>query len=383
MINGAIDRWQTFGGQNSSARYRVRLTRPDPWLLVAVAGLLGLGMIMVFNASYFFARERYGDPLYFFWKQTLSLLLGAGVLFGTSMIPVRWFERWAGWVLGACVVLLSAVLLIGINRGGAQRWFGLGVFSLQPSEFAKISLIIYLARSLARRADRVGEFWRGLIPNLLIVGVVAALIGAQPNFSTAAILVMVSGTMLFAAGAKIWHLGALAFAVVPVGIIEIWTSPYRWQRLKSMWDPWSDPLGHGFQLIQSMIAVGTGGWTGVGLGQSKQKMLFLPEAHTDFIFSLIGEELGVVGVALVLALFALVAARGFRIALRHPDPFSSLLAFGLTLMIMTQAVVNVGVAVGILPTTGLALPFISYGGSALLGVMVEVGILTALSRVTG
>jgi len=211
----------------------------------------------------------------------------------------------------------------------------------------------------------------------------AVLIARQPDFGTAAILVLVLLLMLFGGGARPAHLLGLTLSVLPVVALAVAYAPYRMRRIMAFLDPWSYSKDIAFQLVQSLIAFGSGGLTGVGLGQSQQKMFFLPEAHTDFLFALIGEELGVCGALLVLALFAIVGMRGFRVAFRHPDPFASLLAFGTTLVILLQAVVNVGVVVGLLPTKGLALPFLSYGGSALIAALVQVGILSALSRMTG
>jgi cell division protein FtsW len=229
----------------------------------------------------------------------------------------------------------------------------------------------------------MNQFAFGVLPHLIVVGLCALLIARQPDFGTAAILVLVLVLMLFGGGARPAHLLGLSLTVLPVVVVAVAYAPYRMRRILAFLDPWSYSKDIAFQLVQSLIAFGSGGLTGVGLGQSQQKMFFLPEAHTDFLFALIGEELGVCGALLVLALFAVVGMRGFRVALRHPDPFASLLAFGTTLVLLLQAVVNVGVVVGLLPTKGLALPFLSYGGSALIGALVQVGILSALSRMTG
>jgi cell division protein FtsW len=362
-----------------------RLNRPDLWLLIATAGLVGLGIVMVFNASYFFAQDRYGDPFLFFRKQLFALGCGAAMLVVISHVRLEWFERLAAPLMICAMVALALVLIpgIGIVRGGARRWVGFGAFSFQPSEFAKIAVVLYLARSISRKRDRMGQFMLGVLPHLVVVGFCAVLIARQPDFGTAAILVLVLALMLFGGGARPVHLLGLAVSVLPVVVVAIVWAPYRMQRILAFLDPWSYSRNIAFQLVQSLIAFGSGGLTGVGLGESQQKMFFLPEAHTDFLFALIGEELGVCGALLVLALFAVVGMRGFRIALRHPDSFASLLAFGTTLVILLQAVVNVGVVVGLLPTKGLALPFLSYGGSALIGSLMQVGILSALSRMTG
>jgi cell division protein FtsW len=372
----------------ATLRHRVvmpRLNRPDLWLLIAAAGLLGLGTVMVFNASYFYAQDRYGDPFVFVRKHAVYLACGTAALLLVSRLRLQWFERSAYPLLLCSVVTLVMVLIpgLGISHGGARRWLGIGPVSLQPSEFVKTVVVLYLARSITRKRDRMGQFTTGVLPHLLVVGCCVLLVGAQPDFGTAVILVLVLMLMLWSGGVRTAHLLALVLAALPAIGFALIHAPYRWRRILAFLDPWRYSQDIAFQLVQSLIAFGSGGVTGIGLGESKQKMFFLPEAHTDFIFALIGEELGVCGALLVLALFAVVGMRGFRIALRHPDSFGSLLAFGVTLVIMLEAVVNVGVVVGLLPTKGLALPFLSYGGSALIGTMVQVGILAALSRMTG
>ena len=360
-----------------------RLTRPDVWLLGAIGGLTGLGIVMVFNVSYFYAQEQYGDPLFFFRKHLVSVAIGVGAMIVASRIRPELLERWANVLLLASVAALILVLIpgIGLNRGGARRWLSLAGFSLQPSELTKLAVVLFLARTLSRRDDLAKL--SGMLPVLGVVGACAALILLQPDFGTATILCALVYLMLFAAGANPRYLAAFGIAgVVGLGLLAT-LAEYRMRRLLCFLNPWQDSQGCGFQLVQSLIAVGSGGVAGVGLGQSRQKMFYLPEAHTDFIFSLIGEELGLAGAVLVLALFAVIGVRGFRVAARHPDSFSSLLAFGLTLVVVLSAVVNVGVVLGLLPTKGLPLPFVSYGGSALLGEMAAAGMLAALSRMTG
>ena len=359
-----------------------RVSRPDPWLLMAVAGLAGIGLIMVFNASYFYALNRFDDPYFFLRKQLFALVLGGGLLAAALRVRVRWLERAAYFLMIVAVILLVVVLVVGVVRGGARRWLPLGPILFQPSELAKVALVFYLARSLVEHRARIGSFWRGVVPHLPVVGLVAAWIAVQQDFATALILCAVMGVMLYGGGARLWHLGLLAVAAVPVVAAGIWVAPYRLRRVLALLDPMAYREDTAFQLVQSMIAFGSGGLTGAGLGQGDQKMGFLPEVHTDFIFALVGEDLGVFGAIFVLGLFAVIAVRGFRIAARHPDPFASLLAFGLTSMLLIQAGVNIGVAIGLFPTTGLALPFVSYGGSALIIGMLQVGILAALSRLS-
>jgi cell division protein FtsW len=372
----------------ASLRQRVvmpRLHGPDAWLLIATAGLLGLGLVMVFNASYFFAQDAYGDPFLYVRKHLIALIVGVAALLAVSRVRLEWFERVAFPLFFGFAFLLFLVLVpgIGVSHGGARRWIGIGPFNFQPSEFAKTAVVLFLARSIARKRERMAEFTTGVLPHLLIVGLCILCIAVQPDFGTAVILVLVLGLMLYGGGARAGHLLGLGLAALPVVAFALVHWPYRWRRILAFLDPWRYSQDIAFQLVQSLIAFGSGGLTGIGLGGSKQKMFFLPAAHTDFIFALIGEELGVCGALLVVALFAVIGVRGFRVAMRHPDPFASLLAFGITVMILLEAVVNVGVVLGLLPTKGLALPFLSYGGSALIAVLVQVGILTALSRMTG
>ena len=362
-----------------------RLTRPDFWLLTAVAGLLGLGVVLVLNVSYFHAEARYGDPYLFFRKHVVAVATGIAAMLLASRLRLDLLERWAGLVLPLCALVLLLVLVPGIGaaRGGAQRWIALGGFSLQPSEFVKLAVVLFLARWISRHRDVMRQFSAGVLPALASVGVCAGLILGQPDFGTAVILGFLLLLMLYVGGARPAHvLGLVACGAVGIAF-AVQVAPYRMRRLLAFLDPWEHSQDAGFQLVQSLIAFGSGGLSGVGLGQSRQKMLFLPEAHTDFIFALVGEELGLIGALLVLGLFGLVAVRGFRIAARHPDSFASLLAFGLTAVLILSAVVNVGVVLGMLPTKGLPLPFLSYGGSALLATMLEVGVLAALSRMTG
>ncbi len=362
-----------------------RLTRADGWLLAAVVALVSLGVVMVLNVSYFHAQERYGDPFIFFRKHLISMAIGAVVMGIASRLRPELLERWSNLLLPICMISLLLVLIpgIGAERNGARRWIAIGSFTLQPSEFAKIAVVLFLARWISRRGCALRHFTSALLPALCVVGLCCGLILCQPDFGTAVILGALLLLMLFVGGARTAHLLAVALAGAVMLGIDIAVSPYQRERMLAFLDPWKYSQGIGFQLVQSLIAFGSGGLGGVGIGHSRQRMFFLPEAHTDFIFAPIGEEIGLLGALVVLGLFALIALRGFRIAARHPDPFASLLAFGLTLVIVLGAVVNVGVVLGLLPTKGLPLPFLSYGGSAMMCSMLEVGMLAALSRMTG
>ena len=357
----------------------------DPWLLAAVGTLLGLSVVMVFNISYFHGQERFGDALLFFRKHLLSIGLGMATATIASRLPSDAYRRAAYPVLGIVLVLLVLVLIpgIGSSHGGARRWLHLGPLTIQPSEVAKFAVVLYLARSLVKKSDRLTSFKYGVIPHCVVVGLVSGLVLLEPDFGTATLCAGLLVFMLFVGGVPARLIAVPALAALPAAVYEVLTHGYRLKRVLAFLNPDSDPLGINFQLKQSFIAFGSGGVWGVGLGESRQKMFYLPEAHTDFIFSVIGEELGLAGALLVLALFGVVAARGFRIAMRHPEPFGRLLAFGVTLSLVLQGVVNMGVVLGCLPTKGLALPFLSYGGSAMIAVLAETGVLLALAREAG
>jgi cell division protein FtsW len=385
-LDAALEPRPLFRGPLANQRPRiVRTFGSDPWLVLAVAALVSLGTVMVFNVSYFPGGDAFGDPLHFFRKHLVSIATGIGLCVITMRMGSDRFRALAYPLLVVATVAMVLVLVPGIGsvRSGARRWLPLGPLTFQPSELAKFALVLYLARSLARRGERVREFWHGIVPHCLMVGMLAALCLLEPDFGTVALWGILLILMLFAAGARLAHLGLFAAAAAPALAAIAITAPYRMKRLTSFLDCTQDALGNGFQLCQALIAFGSGGVSGVGLGQGQQKMYYLPAAHTDFIFSVIGEELGLVGAGLVLALFAVVAFRGLRIAARHPDEFGSLLAFGLTTLIVVQGLLNFGVALGALPTKGLTLPFVSYGGSAMMISLAELGTLMALARESG
>ena len=385
-LDAALEPRPLFRGPLANQRPRiVRTFGSDPWLVLAVAALVSLGTVMVFNVSYFPGGDAFGDPLHFFRKHLVAIVTGIGLCVITMRMGSDRFRALAYPLLVVATVAMVLVLVPGIGsvRSGARRWLPLGPLTFQPSELAKFALVLYLARSLARRGERVREFWHGIVPHCLMVGMLAALCLLEPDFGTVALWGILLILMLFAAGARLAHLGLFAAAAAPALVAIAITAPYRMKRLTSFLDCTQDALGNGFQLCQALIAFGSGGVSGVGLGQGQQKMYYLPAAHTDFIFSVIGEELGLVGAGLVLALFAVVALRGLRIAARHPDEFGSLLAFGLTTLIVVQGLLNFGVALGALPTKGLTLPFVSYGGSAMMISLAELGTLMALARESG
>jgi cell division protein FtsW len=370
---------------NTEARRAPIVLRPGNnglvlWL--GTATLIALGFVMVLNTSYFYAQENFGDPYLFARKHLVAIALGIPAMLVCWRMPTATLRRATYPLLLASLILLVLVLVpgIGVVRGGARRWLKLGLLTLQPSEIAKLSVVLYLAHSLTKKGDRVEALWTGYLPHLWVVGVVAALVVVEPDFGTAVLLAAVLFVMLVANGARWRHLGTTACLVLPFVAFGAVTASYRWQRLTTFLDPWRDAQKSGFQLVQSLLAFGAGGPLGVGLGAGRQKMFYLPEAHTDFVFAVIGEELGLLGTLGVLGTFALLATAGLRLAARHVDAYAANLALALTSIIILQAGVNMGVTVGLLPTKGLALPFLSYGGSALVMNLMEMGILLSVAR---
>jgi cell division protein FtsW len=351
-------------------------------MLLAVAGLLALGVTMVLSTSYLHSQERYGDGTYFFRKQLIAMGAGAVALIACSLAPSALYRRLAYPLLALAFVLLVMVLIpgIGVSRGGARRWIMFPGFAFQPSELAKLAIVVYLAHSLAKKEQLVRSFTVGIVPHLIVSGAFAGLLLLEPDFGTALILTMLLYLMLFVGGVRVSHLLATGLLALPGLVYVLMTAEYRLRRLMTFWDPWSDPAGSGFHVIQSLIAFGSGQWFGRGLGESRQKLLYLPEAHTDFVYSVIGEELGLLGALAVLALFAVLMLRGLQLSARIEEPFDQYLAFGLTVLLGLQALIHMGVVMGLMPTKGLVLPFISYGGSAMVVNLMEAGILLGLSR---
>jgi cell division protein FtsW len=359
-----------------------RMLRPDLWLLGVVALLGSVGVVMVYSASAIVAADRFQDPALFLKKQLFWALLGSVALLAALRVDYRRLEG-LGWpLLIGVAVLLVAVLLPPLAQpiNGTRRWLRLGPVSLQPAELAKLVLVIYLAAFLTRRRDVLADARRGLLPPLAVAGALAALVLAQPDLGNSLTLVAVTFALLYLAGSRTRHLLMVVGAALPLLGAAIWLAPYRLRRVSMFLDPWSDPRGGGFQIIQSWLALGSGGLTGRGIGESRQKLFYLPEAHTDFIFAIVGEELGFLGAAGIIAAFAVLVWRGLRIGLRAPDAFGAYLALGLTLLIATETLVNLGVVTGLLPTKGLPLPFISFGGSALLTTMLATGLLLNVSQ---
>jgi cell division protein FtsW len=362
-----------------------RKLAPDLWLFGAVALLAALGVIMVYSASAIVAAERFGDPFYFLRRQLVWVALGGLGLWAMLRLDYRRLERGVVPLLVAAVLLLVLVLVppFGQEINGTRRWIRLGPLSLQPVELAKLALVLYLAAFFARRGEDVATFRRGLLPVLLVAGTLAGLTVLQPDLGNSVALMALALGLAYLAGARPAHMALIAAAALPLVAVLVAIKPYRWRRMVAFVDPWNDPQGAGFQIIQSFLALGSGGLVGRGLGESKQKLFYLPEPYTDFIFAILGEELGWLGATGVILLFAVVVWRGLRVGLRAPDPFGSYLALGLTLLLAIQTLVNVGVVSGVLPTKGLPLPFVSFGGSALLTSMVAAGALLNISQHAG
>ncbi len=364
-----------------TARSRKR-ANADGLLLGVTLLLAFMGLVMVFSASAVMAGNRFHDSLFFLKRQMAWLALGFLVLHIVSRLDYTVWRKLALPILAVTAVLLILVLIpsLGLMIKGARRWLPLGPISVQPAEIVKLATIFYLAAFLAKGQDRIREFTSGLIPPLIVVGLLGGLILLQPDLGTAALIGLVTFVLLFLGGARISHLAGLVLVMVPLAAALVLRSSYRRQRLMTFLDPWEDPSAAGFQVTQSFLAFGNGGLFGVGLGEGKQKLFFLPEAHTDFVLALVGEELGLVGTATLMALFGVLVFKGFQIAGRAREPFGRYLAMGITLLIAFQVLFNAGVATGLLPTKGLTLPFVSYGGSSVVMSLLGVGILLNISR---
>ncbi|MGH7232618.1 MAG: putative lipid II flippase FtsW [Nitrospiraceae bacterium] len=354
----------------------------DGTVLTVTALLAVMGLVMVYSASAVVAENRFHDSVYFLKRQVAWLGCGFLLLQIASRLDYLVWRKLALPILALTALLLLIVLMpsLGVTAKGARRWFHLGPISVQPAEMAKLALVLYLAAYLTRKEGRIRELVSGFLPPLVVMGLLSAPIVLQPDLGTVLVMGLVTLGLLFLGGARLNHLFGLVPIVVPLLAVAIWKSPYRLQRLMIFLDPGKDPTGAGFQVNQSFLAFGSGGLFGVGLGEGKQKLFFLPEAHTDFVLALVGEELGLVGTAAIIILFAVLVFKGFQIAGRARDPFGRYLGLGITLLIGVQALINAGVVTGLLPTKGLTLPLVSYGGSSLLVSLLSVGILLSISR---
>lgn len=354
----------------------------DKTLLIAVIVIAIFGLVMIYSASYIWAEYKFDDPLKFVKAQGLFLVVGLVIMFSLSKIDYHIYKDKANLILGICLMLLILVLIPGIGkiRNGSRSWFGIGSLGIQPSEFAKIGLIIFVSKYLANNDKNIKFIIKGVGPILLIIGLFFLLIMLEPDFGTAMVIVLTLVAIIFISGVKLSFFVKIGLAGILgiVGLIAI--APYRIERILSFLNPWTDPLGSGFQIIQSLYAIGPGGLLGQGFLNSRQKHFYLPEPQTDFIFSIISEEFGFLGVLIVTSLFLIIFYRALRIALNTEEMFGKYLAFGLAFGIIIQALLNLMVVVGLIPVTGVTLPFLSYGGSSLLISLASMGILLNISR---
>ena len=354
----------------------------DSILCVTVAILVLIGIVMVFSSSAAYTEQN--DSFYFLKRQVLWCLLGTGLLLITKNLDYNKLHKYTYPIMIFTFLLLIVVMFPEFSKkvGGARRWLAFGGFSFQPSELAKFTLVLFIAKSLVKRADKLRNFAYGYLPNLIVLGFFFIPILFQPDFGTVMVILTVTFTMLFIAGLRKKFLFLSILVIIPFIALAISFAEYRTRRIIAFLNPWEDPSGAGFQAVQSFYAFGRGGFWGAGLGESSQKLYRLPEAHTDFIFSVIGEELGFVGTTAIVLLFLIFIWRGFLTAYQAKDPFGTHLATGLTLLIGLQAFINLGVASGLLPTKGLTLPFISMGGSSMLVTMLSVGVILNISEQT-
>ena len=358
-----------------------RKLKSDRVLFAVTFLLLFAGIVMVYSASAVLAMDRYESPYYFLTKQALWIVLGLAVLAVAMRIDYRTYKNDAFiWMVLGIVVVLLVASLFSTPVNGARRWLWIGPLSIQPSELAKIACVLFTALMLERRMHRIDEASYSLLPIAIVLGGLMLLIVLQRDFGTALSLALIVGTMVFAAGLSFRYVAILALAALPVLYFVLVSETYRLRRLEAYWDPWADPQNSGFQIIQSLIAVGTGGVSGLGLMGGVQKLFYLPEPHTDFIYAVIAEELGLIGATAVLVCFAVIAWRGLRISMRAEDRFGALAALGITIMIAAQAYVNISVVLNLLPTKGIPLPLVSSGGSSLLASLLGLGVLLNISQ---
>jgi cell division protein FtsW len=358
-----------------------RKLQADKWLFAATAGLALFGIVMVYSASAVMAQEENGNQYYYVIKQGIWTAIG----FGAMLLMMQFdYQRLRDRRVVYGLLALTGVLLLAVfafpRINGAHRWIRFAGFSIQPSELSKLTLVIFLAYFLEKRAGEEGSLWRTFLPCMAVTAVMAALVLKEPDLGTAMMLAVVCVVMCYTAGARLLHLGMAAAPGLAIGAWMMLFVPWRFQRLVTFTNPWADPQDKGFQVVQSLIAIGSGGTSGMGFAQGKQKMFFLPFAHSDFIFAVVGEELGLFGAMMVVTVFGILLWRGTRAALRAPDRFGMLLGLGIVTGIVVQALFNISVVLSLLPTKGIPLPFISYGGSSLVPTLVAMGILLNISQ---
>lgn len=362
-----------------------RNLQPDRRLFGTTLALCLIGAVMVFSASAITARDEHGSAYYFLLRQLLWLALGVGGMFALMNFDYRKLRQPRVIFTALSITLTMLIAVFFLDRSHAtHRWIRYGAFSLQPSEIAKLALIVFLAWFLEIRTGPhgfgVNNIRRTILPALGTVLLIVVLVYKEPDMGTACMIFFIAAVMLYVAGLSVKYIGIAAVAALPVIYIAVAGSAYRLERVKTFFSPGADPQGHGFQLLQSLIAVGSGGFTGVGLMESRQKLFFLPEAHTDFIFSVVAEELGYIGAVIVVILFAVYGWRALVAAVKAPDDFGRYMGIGIATMVVGQALINLSVVLGLVPTKGIPLPFISYGGSNLLGMLLATGVLLNISQ---
>ncbi|MCH8843273.1 MAG: putative lipid II flippase FtsW [SAR324 cluster bacterium] len=357
----------------------------DLVLFAAMAILAMVGVLMIYTATTPISDRLYGTSWVLLRNHAVHLVVGLGALIVGLRVPYARWERWVPVMLLLCLVLLICVLIPGLGHqvGGARRWVRLGLFNFQPVELLKFVLVAYVASYLDRKQDVLRQFFRGLAPNLVVMGVFLSMVVLQPDFGSVVLIAMSLLLMIFVGGGKPGHIFSSFIAFLVIGVYLISSQTYRSQRILAFLDPWQDRFDTGFQIVQSFLAFGTGGWLGAGLGDSRQKMFFLPDAHTDFIFAILGEELGLMGVLAVMLLFAVFLWRGFSASLGCRSDFGKYLGFGITTVLALEVLLNLAVVMGIMPTKGLPLPLISYGGSSLVMSLFMTGVLLNIGRHLG
>ena len=362
------------------SKRKKRMGEIDYVIFYTVGLLLTIGVVMVYSASSYYAMFINKDSMYYLKRQLISAVIGVGAMAFTMCVDYHKLKKYTVAAMVLCIPLLVAVFFFaGVN--GAQRWVYIGPLSFQPSDLVKYVVVLFLAMSLEAKGEGVKKFATGILPYLAISGFYAACILAEKNLSIASVIMIVTFIVLFAAGGRIKHLfGIVAPAIVAVAAAFTILEPYRMKRLLNFTNPWKDPIGDGYQLIQSFYALGAGGITGLGLGQSRQKTLYMPEPHNDFIFSIIGEELGLIGCICIIILFIIFIWRGISVAMKARDTYGMLLAIGITSVVAVQSLINIAVVTGSMPVTGVPLPFISYGGTSLVMNMTAMGVLLNISR---
>lgn len=362
--------------------HRSALAPPDALLFAVVAALIGIGLVMIFSASSATAYADFHDSAHYLKRQSIWLVVGLGAAFAAYRCDYRKLKTIAPYAVGLTVLALLVTLIphIGSSAGGARRWLGAGPISFQPSEFAKLALVLYLATALANWGERVRSLSRGVWPILVVTLALALPVLLEPDMGTASLLIFTAFTMLFVAGARVEHLVLVVLAMLPAVAVTVGSSSYKRARILAFLDPWKDAQNTGFHIVQSLLALGSGGAIGLGLGASRQKFFYLPEQYTDFIFAIIGEELGLLGAICVVTLFVIFAYRAVRIALGAPDRFGFFLAIGCTCIIIIQAFINIGVVTSSWPVTGVPLPFVSFGGTSLVVSMVAAALIINVGR---